>query len=234
MKETRKFVIDNKQLEDAFPELYKAYRNTFGSQRPKIDVDTTEDYLFSAEIQDGRSDYFKDEVYFIFNNGRVIEFDSSDESSANEALAAKLKGKYHLTPNDAVLECHTGYAKYCTLVVHPSFINQQMLPNNSTNDITLSEQYALILIASYISAARFKNFVHPYTYRDEVSMDGWKCNEKELKKDIKDHTPNNNYKEAWENVCKALQAKGYVKISSNGSVAITMNGKNRAIALKGR
>ena len=237
IKEARQFIIDNKQLQDAFPELYKAYKNTFGGQRPKINVDTTEEYLFGGEIQDSRSDYFKDEVYFILNNGRVISFDSSDESPANQELSKKLRGKYHLTPQDAVLECHTGYAKYCTLVVHPSFINQQMLPDSSSSDLSIAEQFVLVLVGSYISAYRFKNFSHPYTsiVTNKVSVEGWEADEKELKKDIVAYAPiKKSYQEAWENIGLSLQKKGYVKVSSNGSITITLNGKNKVISLRGR
>lgn len=234
VKESAKFVIDNKQLEDAFPELYKAYKNEFGNQRPKINVQAEDDYHFMAQIQDGMSDYFLNDVYFLLNKGRVIRFDSSDESPANHELAAKLKGKYHLDPGDGVLECHTGYAKYCTLIVHPSFINQQVLPDNSSKDLSPAEQFALVLIASYISAARFKNFRSPFVWDKEVSVEGWRHDEKDLKQDIITYTPKKNYQEAWENVCKSLAAKGYVKVSSNGAVTITLNGKNKAIALRGR
>lgn len=233
INESTTVIIDDKQLQDAFPELYSEYKNLFGGKRPKIYASPEEKYTFGANIQDSMSDYFMNDVTIFKTGGKIFRFDSSDESPANHALANKLKGVYHLQPGEAVMVCDTGYYKSCNLYVHPSFMNQAMLPNSSKSDLSLAEQFVLLIIKSTTSAYRMKNFAYPYTSdgKAHTNNSGWEADAKELKKNIAEY--GKTYDEAWKAICLALQSKGFAKVNSAGSVQLTLDGKNKAIAMTG-
>jgi hypothetical protein len=223
-----KFAISNKELEDAFPSLYKYYKQLYGSQRPHITVETVSDYHFAPRVDSPETDLWYNMVWLILHEGETEYFDSSDTSYGDRLPSYNVK----LQPGDAILECHTGYTKYCTMYVHPDFMNSEQIEGPS--DLLATEEWILLLFKSYIPKARYEYFSRG-AKGDEYAFSGdMRDKKEEIIKELK--IVSNEYqlkymKDLYEFLLKGLVEKDLLKISSNGAAQLTMKGKNVALSL---
>lgn len=227
-----KFAISHKELQDAFPEIYKEYQNIFEGKRPSITVETTTEYNFHPEADDPLTDLWYNQAWVLLHDGKVEVYDSSDGNGEN-FRSYKLK----MEPGDAVLECHYGYAKYCTMYVHPSFMNQEKL--TGPTDLLETEKWILSLFVSYIPKVRMEYFINGVKYKDHYAFSGnhFKFDMQtildetsEIFKGNKEAFP--NMKVFYQFFLEELAKKGLLKISSNGSAQITLEGKNAVLAFQ--
>lgn len=217
--------IDSKELRDAFPELYKYYLDILDNKKPKISIETTDEYSFNPSVSEHLSDYFVFKKYVFYRNGKVLEvFDANDGIKPKPSV-------FKLQPGDAVMICDYGYYKSCTLVVHPDFMNPEQLPGKS--DLSNPEIYALLVINSIVSAYRKEYFSQPLMkikYGGVSNYRNFKPSENEFKMDVKELAPSaKTYTEAFTDfIFPMLADKGLIKINAKGSVQITIDGKNQA------
>ncbi len=227
LQEGQSYYITDKELQDAFPELYRIYKEYYGSSRPKITVDTIEEYRFNPIITDGGTDTFNYIAYVIMRDNDVVVFDAGREDASKKAP----NFKFYLKPTDAIMELgYAGYQKGLVhLRVHPSFMNPTALPLSS--DLSAPEKAVLVILKSYMSAYRLKNFVHPFSMRGEIIIEKFRYPEKDFWKEVAELTKARTKEEAYATILEMLAQKGYVKISSNGAAQLTMDGKNIAAGI---
>jgi hypothetical protein len=226
-----KFAIDSKQLRDAFPEIYRLYNELYEGGRPKITVNTTTEYSFHPQFDDSLSDLWYNEAWIIQHDGHVELFDSSEPENGRRAQSYKIA----MMPGDAVLECHYGNAKYCTMYVHPDFMNPEQL--TGPTDLLATEEWIILMFKSYIPKVRFEYFSRgargdEYAFRigngaKAISKDEVFAEMKVVSKEYQLKT----MKDLYEFFLKKLAEKGLLKISSNGAAQLTMDGKNVALSL---
>jgi hypothetical protein len=234
IKESKEFIIDFKQLKEAFPELAREYEKVYKKwgKRPKINVETREEYLFSASTDDSMSDYFVNQTTIFYQNGETVIFDSSHPDPRIKPA------KYKLGMGDAILECNIITYYGATLIVNPSFVRALLTVGETELDFI--QKYVLLSYRNLISSVRFEYFRHPrissWGERERafsiitIGNTYYPMNDKEYKEEIKKY--GTTYQEAWSSILATLQSKGYMKIDKAGKSQLTLDGKNVAIQVE--
>lgn len=222
-KEAKEFVITNKELEDAFPELYEKYKDLYGSKRPIISVYVEDVFNFHVTPTEWQSDYWNPVIYYFLNNGRLAYYDASvDGGKGNMPF-----GKYKLEDGDAVLECNTTHKPYVSLYVNSTALNRKNLPVHE--ELDLAEQFVLSHMRVVKPFARYERFVS-FARGGYGSIMGFSKIQKDVIQDILEY--GSNTKEAYENILLSLEDKKLVKINKAGSSQLTTEGKNVAISIE--
>jgi hypothetical protein len=222
-KEAKEFIISDKELKEAFPELYEKYKNTYGSKRPTISVYVEDVYNHNVTPTDWQSDYWNPVIYYFLNDNRVAYYDASKDGGKGNMPF----GKYKLEDGDAVLACYIGAYKYVGLYVNSNALNRQSLPVHE--DLDLAEQYVLVGMRGLKPFARKDSFIN-FLRGSYAHTSFFNKIKKEVFEDAKLY--GKTYDEAYQNILLSLEDKGLIKINKAGSSQLTNEGKNVALSIK--
>lgn len=230
LKEAGAFIsyILIKDLQKSFPKLAGAYSQIFRG-KPKIAINSATQITLSGSSGDG---YKAIAVLYHDEQIKVIEGSWGGSNMFVATPVDDYKKPIPIHSGDAIMECQVGAHESCTLYIHPDNI-AKMLPPPEGGDITSLEKLMLGILVGLISSARleeFKNGLQGSNYTLSQYAKG--ITKEDIKKDLDIvlEALNGSKKiiDIWKKVAEGLQAKKLVKISSNGAVALTIEGKSMA------